>query len=107
MAFMAASPEGFSIFKEGVGLHGFMAPNTPDFLYGELRDVPLHPNRGFLTPSGISHIIDCVAAMKEVIGPNRRLALDMGTGVHRARRDPRADGARAVRHRVGRGSADR
>lgn len=80
MQYMVDSPEGFSIFKEGVGLHGFMAPNTPDFLYGELREGPLHPNRGSLTPRGIGHIIDCVAAMKDVIGPHRRLALDMGPG---------------------------
>ncbi|WP_308798539.1 mandelate racemase/muconate lactonizing enzyme family protein [Agromyces silvae] len=80
MAYMAASPEGFSILKEGVGLHGFMAPNTPDFLYGDLREGPLHPNRGFITPSAVSHIVDCVAAMKDAIGPTRRLALDMGPG---------------------------
>jgi len=80
MTHMAASPENFSIVKEGVGLHGFMAPNTPDFLYNDLREGTLHPNRGSLTPSGIAHIIDCVAAMKDVLGPARRLALDMGPG---------------------------
>jgi L-alanine-DL-glutamate epimerase-like enolase superfamily enzyme len=80
MAFMAASPEGFAILKEGVGLHGFMAQHTEDFLYGDLREGPLHPNRGFLTPSAMSHIVDCVAAMKDTIGPQRRLALDMGPG---------------------------
>ncbi|GAB2883136.1 mandelate racemase/muconate lactonizing enzyme family protein [Streptomyces mayteni] len=80
MRYMTESPEGFSIFKEGVGLHGFMAPHTPDFLYGELREGPLHPNRGSLTPSGISHLVDTVAAMKDVVGPHRRLALDMGPG---------------------------
>ena len=80
MAYMAASPEQFSIIKEGVGLHGFMAPNTPDFLYNDLREGPLHANRGFLTPGGISHIVDAVAAMKDVLGPGRRLALDMGPG---------------------------
>lgn len=80
MEYMAASPEGFSILKEGVGLHGFMAPSTADFLYGDLRQGPLHPNSGFLTPTGVRHIVECVAAMKEVIGPRRRLALDMGPG---------------------------
>ncbi|MFE2943970.1 mandelate racemase/muconate lactonizing enzyme family protein [Streptomyces sp. NPDC059255] len=80
MAHMAAAPEKFSIIKEGVGLHGFMAPHTPDFLYNDLREGPLHPNRGFLTPSGISRIVDAVAAMKDVLGPERRLALDMGPG---------------------------
>jgi len=80
MAHMAGSPEGFSILKEGVGLHGFMAPNTADFLYGDLRDGSLHSNAGFLTPNGVRHVVECVAAMKEVIGPHRRLALDMGPG---------------------------
>jgi L-alanine-DL-glutamate epimerase-like enolase superfamily enzyme len=80
MKYMTESPEGFSIFKEGVGLHGFMAPNTPDFMYGELREGPKHPNRGFLTPRAVGHIIDTVAAMKDVVGAHRRLALDMGPG---------------------------
>ncbi|MEV7914072.1 mandelate racemase/muconate lactonizing enzyme family protein [Streptomyces griseus] len=80
MALMAAAPENFSIIKEGVGLHGFMAPHTPDFLYNDLREGPLHPNRGSLTPSGISRIVDAVAAMKDVLGPEKRLALDMGPG---------------------------
>jgi L-alanine-DL-glutamate epimerase-like enolase superfamily enzyme len=80
MKYMTEAPEGFSIFKEGVGLHGFMAPHTPDFLYGELRQGPLHPNRGSLTPRAVGHIIDTVAAMKDVVGQHRRLALDMGPG---------------------------
>jgi len=80
MQVMADAPENFSILKEGVGLHGFMAPNVPDFLYGELRTGPLHPNRGPLTPRAIDHVVSCVAAMKEVVGPHRRLALDMGPG---------------------------
>lgn len=80
MQYMVDSPENFSIYKEGVGLHGFMAPNTPDFLYNDLREGTLHPNAGFLTPSAVSHIVDTVAAMKDVLGPNRRLALDMGPG---------------------------
>ncbi|MCU1556742.1 MAG: mandelate racemase [Microbacteriaceae bacterium] len=80
MRIMADAPEGFTLFKEGVGLHGFMAPNVPGFLYGDLRSGPLHPNRGPLTPIAMRHIVDAVAAMKEVLGPNRRLALDMGPG---------------------------
>lgn len=80
MAYMASSPENFSIIKEGVGLHGFMAPHTANFTYNDLREGPLHPNRGFLTPSGIAHLKDCVAAMKDTLGPDRRLALDMGPG---------------------------
>ena len=80
MQIMADAKEHFSILKEGVGLHGFMAPNVEGFLYGDLRTGPLHPNRGPLTARGLQHVIECVAAMKEVVGPHRRLALDMGPG---------------------------
>lgn len=91
MAIMRDAEEGFTIFKEGVGFHGFMAPNTPDFFYGELRDKPLHPNRGRLTPSGYAHVVECATAMKEVLGPDRALALDMGPGF------TLADGIRILR----------
>ncbi|AYG03640.1 mandelate racemase/muconate lactonizing enzyme family protein [Gryllotalpicola protaetiae] len=77
---MIAAPEGFTIIKEGVGLHGFMSQNTPDFLYTELRDGPRHPNRGPLTERGLAHVLDTVAAMKEVTGDRVGLALDMGPG---------------------------
>ncbi|GAB3571153.1 mandelate racemase/muconate lactonizing enzyme family protein [Amycolatopsis endophytica] len=77
---MKAAPEGFTIIKEGVGFHGFMAPNVPDFFYGDLRTGPRHPNRGTLTERGLNHVVDTVAAMKEVLGDEVGLALDMGPG---------------------------
>ncbi|WP_329100685.1 mandelate racemase/muconate lactonizing enzyme family protein [Micromonospora sp. NBC_01699] len=80
MAAMAAAPEGFTLFKEGVGFHGFMAPNVSGFFYGDLREGPKHPNRGMLTRTGIDHIIACVRAMTDVLGEGRGLALDMGPG---------------------------
>ncbi|MEV4630290.1 mandelate racemase/muconate lactonizing enzyme family protein [Micromonospora sp. NPDC049523] len=80
MAEMAAAPEGFTLFKEGVGFHGFMAPNVSDFFYGDLREGPKHPNRGMLTRKGIDHVIASVQAMTDVLGEHRGLALDMGPG---------------------------
>ncbi|GAA1003385.1 mandelate racemase [Acrocarpospora pleiomorpha] len=80
MAVMAAAEEGFTLFKEGVGFHGFMAPNVPGFFYGDLREGTKHPNRGMLTEKGIAHIVACVQAMKDVLGEGRGLALDMGPG---------------------------
>jgi len=80
MRAMRAAPEGFTIIKEGVGFHGFMAPNVPDFFYGELRTGPRHPNRGMLTERGLAHVVDTVAAMKDVLGDEVGLALDMGPG---------------------------
>ena len=80
MATMKAAPQGFTLIKEGVGYHGFMAPNTPGFSYGELRTGPRHPNRGMLTERGLNHVLACVRAMKDVLGDEIGLALDMGPG---------------------------
>lgn len=80
MAVMKAAPEGFTLIKEGVGYHGFMAPNIPGFSYGELRTGPRHPNRGMLTERGLNHALACVRAMKDVLGDEIGLALDMGPG---------------------------
>jgi len=81
MAQMKAAPEGFTLFKEGVAFHGFMAPNVDGFFYGDLRPRPLHPNRGRLTARGLRHVVACVEAMKDVLGPDHALALDMGPGL--------------------------
>ncbi|RLP74566.1 mandelate racemase/muconate lactonizing enzyme family protein [Mycetocola tolaasinivorans] len=80
MAEMKAAPEGFTIIKEGVGYHGFMSQNTPDFMLGESRMAPRHPNSGPLTEKGLTHVVRTVAAMKEVLGDEVGLALDMGPG---------------------------
>ena len=77
---MKAAPEGFTIIKEGVGYHGFMSQNVPGFMLGDQRTGPRHPNRGPLTEKGLKHTIRCVEAMKEVLGDDVGLALDMGPG---------------------------
>jgi L-alanine-DL-glutamate epimerase-like enolase superfamily enzyme len=80
MARMKASPEGFSIIKQGVGYHSAMPTNVPDFAYGELRRGPRPFMRGPLTERGLKHVIACVEAMKEVLGDEIGLALDCGPG---------------------------
>ena len=80
MARMKASPEKFSIIKQGVGYHSAMPANVPDFAYGELRRGPRPFMRGPLTERGLKHVVACVEAMKEVLGDEIGLALDCGPG---------------------------
>lgn len=80
MAKMKAAREGFTIIKQGIGFHGGMAGQVPGFFYGEVQKGPPHPNRGLLTERGLNHIIDCVRAMKAVLGDEVGLALDCGPG---------------------------
>ncbi|HET7035141.1 MAG TPA: mandelate racemase/muconate lactonizing enzyme family protein [Thermomicrobiaceae bacterium] len=82
MAKMKAAPEGFSIIKESIGFHGDMSSRVPGFFYGESRPAAFHGSRdtGLLTERGFQHVLDCVAAMKEVLGDEVGLALDGGPG---------------------------
>lgn len=80
MARMKASPEGFSIIKQGIAFHSQMVSQVSDFFYGEVQPPGRHPNRGLLTERGLEHVIACVKAMKEVLGDEVGLALDCGPG---------------------------
>lgn len=80
MARMMECEEGFSIIKQGVGFHSAMPREIPNFFYGEYESVGRHPNRGLLTEKGLSHVIACIEAMKEVTGDTVGLALDCGPG---------------------------
>ena len=81
MAKMKASPERFSIIKQGIGFHGnHMVDNVPDFFYADPVSGGHHPNRGLLTERGLKHVIACVEAMKDVLGDEVGLALDCGPG---------------------------
>jgi L-alanine-DL-glutamate epimerase-like enolase superfamily enzyme len=82
MAKMKASPEGFTIIKQGVAFHSKMKSEVPDFFYGEPNPGPFHGSldRGLLTERGLNHVVACVAAMKEVLGDAVGLALDCGPG---------------------------
>jgi len=80
MAKMKASPEGFTIIKQGISFHSAMPWQVPNFSYDEPRHGPAHANRGLLTEKGMKHIIACVEAMKAVLGDEIGLALDCGPG---------------------------
>jgi L-alanine-DL-glutamate epimerase-like enolase superfamily enzyme len=79
---MKASPEGFSIIKQGIGFHSPMHREIPDYAYGDAERGTSHGarNRGLLTERGLKHTIACVKAMKEVLGDEIGLALDCGPG---------------------------
>ena len=79
---MKALPEAFTIIKQGIAFHSPMKREIPGFYYGEPSPSPFHGalDRGLLTERGLNHVLDCVAAMKEVLGDQVGLALDCGPG---------------------------
>jgi L-alanine-DL-glutamate epimerase-like enolase superfamily enzyme len=79
---MLALPEGFTIVKQAIAFHNPMKRALPDYFYGEVIDSPFHGwlDRGLRTEKGFRHTLDCVAAMKEVVGEGVGLALDCGPG---------------------------
>src|SRR5579871_6222697 len=80
MAKMKATPERFSIIKQGVGFHSAMPQQVPDFTFAEVHPSRSQGNRGLLTERGLKHVIACVEAMKSVLGDEVGLALDCGPG---------------------------
>ncbi|MCC6178523.1 MAG: mandelate racemase/muconate lactonizing enzyme family protein [Chloroflexi bacterium] len=81
---MKASPEGFTIIKQGVAFHSAMKREVPNFFYGEAQPAGgFHGalDRGALTEHGFKHVIACVEATKEVLGDEIGLALDCGPGL--------------------------
>ncbi len=79
---MKACAEGFTIVKQGVAFHSQMKHEVPDFFYGNAQEPTFHGQltRGLLTERGLNHVVDCVTAMKEVLGDEIGLALDCGPG---------------------------
>ncbi|CAN5689773.1 mandelate racemase/muconate lactonizing enzyme family protein [soil metagenome] len=79
---MKESPEGFSIIKQAIAFHSPMKTEVPNFTYGETYASSHHSqvSRGLLTERGLNHIVECVIAMKEVLGDEVGLALDCGPG---------------------------
>jgi len=78
---MKASPEGFSIIKQGVAFHSMAPREMTGFSYGD-PVLAGHGNygRGLLTERGLRYVVDCVEAMKEALGDTVGLALDCGPG---------------------------
>ena len=81
MAKMKERPEGFSIIKQGIAFHSGMVREVPDFFYSEVRTGMRYPNYGLLTERGLNLMVECVAAMKDVLGDEVGLALDCGPGL--------------------------
>ena len=82
MKWMKALPQNFSIIKQGIAFHGSpMVKDMPDFYYGDYVPKPMYPNRGLMTEKGFNLTVDCVIAMKEVLGDEVGLALDCGPGM--------------------------
>ncbi|WP_432254776.1 mandelate racemase/muconate lactonizing enzyme family protein [Limimaricola sp. AA108-03] len=79
---MRACGEGFTIVKQPIGFHSAMHRDQPGFYYGDPMPLPRHGthDRGLLTERGLTHMVDCVVAMKEALGDEVGLALDCGPG---------------------------
>ena len=77
---MKEAPQGFTIIKQAVGFHSTMAEEVPGFYFGEPREGRPRTRRGMVTERGLHHLVDCVRAMKEVLGDGVGLALDCGPG---------------------------
>ena len=79
---MLELPEGFTIIKQPISFHSPMKREVPGYYYGKPELSHFHGalDRGVLTEFGLVHTIDCIAAMKEVLGDRVGLALDCGPG---------------------------
>ncbi|HEY9345882.1 MAG TPA: mandelate racemase/muconate lactonizing enzyme family protein [Inquilinus sp.] len=77
-----ALPEGFTMIKQGIGFHSPMKREVSGFYYGTPGQSVFHGalDSGLITERGLKHMIECVAAMKEVLGDTVALALDCGPG---------------------------
>ncbi len=78
---MKASPEGFTIIKQGIAFHSGMPRQFPDYFYGEVQTGRFARTSGPLTERGLKYTIDCIQAMKEALGDEVGLALDCGPGL--------------------------
>ena len=78
---MKASPEGFTIIKQGIAFHSGMPNEVPDYFYGEVQTGRFARTSGVLTECGLKYTVDCVQAMKDALGDEVGLALDCGPGM--------------------------
>lgn len=79
---MMELPENFFMVKHGIGFHSAMKRDVPDFHYGIAQPSHFHGamDTGLISERGFNHMLDCVAAMKDVLGDTVSLALDCGPG---------------------------
>jgi L-alanine-DL-glutamate epimerase-like enolase superfamily enzyme len=80
---MMEQPENFFMVKQGISFHSKMHSTVDGFHYGIGQQAsPFHGamHQGQISERGMAHLLDCVAAMKEVLGDKVSLALDCGPG---------------------------
>lgn len=80
---MMELPEKFFMVKEGISFHSNMKESVPDFHFGIRQGTSGYHgmmDQGVISEHGFNHMLDCVAAMKEVLGDKVSLALDCGPG---------------------------
>lgn len=80
-AWMREHPYNFKFVKQGIAYHGNMKRH-PSFLLGDMLDEMNHgwPVAGTLSEYGLQYTVECVAAMRDALGPDIGLALDCGPG---------------------------
>lgn len=77
-----ALPGDFTMFKLPTAFHSAMVSVMPDFQYGAIQtDAPYpYPHKGLISQAGFGHLVDCVTAAKEALGPKIGMAIDAGPG---------------------------
>jgi L-alanine-DL-glutamate epimerase-like enolase superfamily enzyme len=77
-----ALPEKFTMFKLPTSFHSAMVRDVPEFYYGDVQhDAPFpYPHRGLISENGFNHLVACVTAAKQTLGPGYGLAVDAGPG---------------------------
>lgn len=92
--FGKALPEGYTMFKLPTSFHSSMVLDVDNFHYGDRHANPPYPypHRGLISETGFNHMVECVRAAKQALGPQYGLAVDAGPGflAHDALRFARA-----------------
>jgi L-alanine-DL-glutamate epimerase-like enolase superfamily enzyme len=72
----------FTLFKLPSAYHSSMVRDFPNYYYGEVQtDAPFpYPHKGTMTKEGFDHLVACITAAKEALGPGYNTAVDAGPG---------------------------
>ena len=75
-------PEKFTMFKLPTSFHSSMVSRVPDYFYGDTQSDQgyNYAHRGLKSEKGMAHLVACIEAAKEELGPEIGLALDCGPG---------------------------
>ena len=106
---MMERPENFFMVKQGISFHSNMKTSVPGFHYGVASRSDYHGamDQGMISERGMAHMIDCVIAMKEVLGDKVEPRARLRPGLDAARRHPLRAGGGEVQSHVAGGHADR